>query len=139
MTVWTRLTALLAPRPPIPDIAVPPPLGKARLHLFFGQFRSGANARAYCYASADEMHPVQLTIDLSGAFVDPEHVTVVYGPAVRPRLAAWFGPGLVEDMMLHIHGADTLVVLAEAAFAGLPYTLNNTPRLTYVGPYLVDV
>lgn len=137
MTVWSRLAALLTPRPPIPDIATPPPPGKARLHLFHGKFRSEANARAYCHASADEMHPVQLTIDLPGAFVDPAHVTVAFGAAVRPMLDGWFDPGLVEDMMLHMHGADTLVVVAEDAFAGLPYTLNNTPRLTYIGPYLV--
>ena len=138
MTVWSRLAALLVPRPPIPDAATPPPPGKDRLHLFFGQFRTEANARAYCYASADEMHPVQLTIDLPGAFVDPAHVTVAFGPDVRPQLERWFDPGLVEDMMLHIHSADTLVALAEAAFGGLPYSLNNTPRLTYLGHYLVD-
>ena len=44
-----------------------------------------------------------------------------------------------NDIILRLSGDNTLIIITEDAFGGLPYDLDDTDRLTYLGPLIVAV
>jgi hypothetical protein len=132
-----RLIDIFAPRPAIPEAAPPVPEGKMRLHLFCGHFFSEAEAEAYCYDAPDHNHPEPLTRDLPGAYIDPAFVEIGFAADIPNRLAEFFDPDGVAERLVEIGNCNTLVMIAEDAFGGFPYSLNNTPVLAYLGAFVV--
>ena len=41
--------------------------------------------------------------------------------------------------MLRLGADNSLIIITELAFGGLPYTLDDTDTLTYLGAIVVDV
>ena len=109
-----------------------------RLHLFGAHFDSLADARAFCYATAGPELPVALTRELEGAFIDTDEVEVVHGE-IAARLAEFLTPNEADDIILRLADDNTLIILTENAFGGLPYDLNDTDHLTYLGPQIVAI
>ena len=118
-----------APPPPMPQ-------GQMRLHLFGANFETDAEAIAFCTDAGDR--PSALNRQLEGAFVDPAQVEVVREP-ILARLAEFLTPDEADDVLLRLAGDDTLIVLTEQAFGGLPYTLDDTKDMTYLGTLMVRV
>ena len=126
----TRLPQPQAPRDLPPD--------RMQIHLFGATFASQAAADAFCYGAGDPETPTLLTRELDGAYVDPAEVEVTCG-GVEPRLREFLDPGEADDVMLRLGADNSLVILTENAFGGLPYTLDDTETLTYLGPMVVEV
>lgn len=111
------------------DTAVPPPHNPNRVHLFIGTFDSERAATDYCLVPMGRNKPEPLTRDLPDAMIDVSEVEIIFGqarieaalPMIAPR------PEVGEE--------NTLIMIAEAAFGGLPYTLDDTPVLSYLGPF----
>ncbi len=126
LTSW--LVRLLRPVHDLSDSAVPPPANPNRLHVFAGSFGMELEATDYCLTPLGKNQPEPLTRDLPDAMIDTSEVEIIFGetrivsalPMLQPRP--------------EVGGANTLVLIAEAAFGGLPYTLNDTPKLRYLGP-----
>lgn len=116
---------------------LPPPTapGKMRIHLFSGVFESSAAAWHYCYSHGPD-RPEELTRDLPDAYIDTSHVEVRFEDFGR-RLDEFLLPADVAAVVHQMDGANTLVIIAEPAFGGLAYALNDTPRLRYLGPMVV--
>ena len=119
----------IPPKAPGPD--------RLRLHLFSADFANAAEAEAFAFAG-DEDRPTALNRSLTGAMIDTAEVEVVHGD-IDTRLAEFLDPGEADDILLRMAGDNTLIIVTEHAFGGLPYDLNDTDRLTYLGPTLVDV
>jgi hypothetical protein len=111
--------------------------GKMRIHLFAGDFASKETADHYCFY-VENNRPEDLTRDLPDAYIDTTHVEVQYN-AARARLEEFLLPADVARILKQMDGANTLVIIAEPAFGGLAYALNDTTRLRYLGPLVVDV
>ncbi|WP_420859232.1 hypothetical protein [Marivivens marinus] len=137
MSLWSRLRDIFAPIGDDPELPPAPAPGMTRLHLFAGDFESGDAARAYCFMAPDKDHPEPLTNDLPGAFVDIRFVTVAHGPAARDFIRHKCPTDTAAEVRDRLGAARTLVVLEEAAFGGFPYTLNDTPKLAYLGAWEV--
>jgi hypothetical protein len=43
-----------------------------------------------------------------------------------------------DSLLGEIEANNTIIMIADAAFGGLPYTLNDTLRLTYAGAFDVS-
>lgn len=123
-------------REPVPR----PPVGPARmrLHLFSATFADAAHARAFCFAPPQADAPVQLTQELAGAFIDTAEVEVVSEP-IRARLDEFLTPPEAKEVLLRMAGDNTLIIITENAFGGLPYDLDDTATLTYLGEQVVAV
>ena len=119
-----------------PEPPPPTPPGRMRLHLFGANFETDAEAIAFC--TGEETRPSALNRQLDGAFIDPAQVEVIREPIVA-RLAEFLTPDEADDVLLRLSGDDTLIVLTEEAFGGLPYTLDDTADLTYLGTLMVRV
>lgn len=119
--------------------SLPPPTapGKMRIHLFAGDFASQGAAWHYCFYQ-DNNRPEDITRDLPDAYIDTTHVEARYGD-YEARLDEFLLPGDVADVVSRMAGANTLVIIAEPAFGGIAYALNDTPRLRYLGPLVVNV
>lgn len=118
------------------DSATPPHANPDRLHVFCGSFPSELDATAYCLDAPSKNEPEPLTRDLPDAMIDTSEIEIIYGArvdAAMPMLDP-YGQSNLSD---RIGNANTLILIAEKAFGGLPYTLNDTPVLTYLGP--IDV
>lgn len=109
-----------------------------RLHLFAASFDNASQARAFCFERAGPDLPVQLTRELEGAFIDTQEVEVVHDD-IAARLTEFLSADEVEDILLRLEGDNTLIILTEYAFGGLPYELDDTAHLTYLGAQVVDV
>ena len=120
-----------------PQLPPPTPYGKQRIHLFAGHFATEALARFYCFHD-DGDRPAELMRDLPDAYIDPTHVEVCYENSLN-RLSAFLLPADAAAMHRRMGDSNTLVIIAEPAFAGLAYALNDTSRLTYLGPLVVKV
>ena len=110
------------------DRAVPPNANANRLHVFAGTFRSELEATDYCLTPMGKNQPEPLTRDLADAMIDTAEVEIVFGEA---RILA------ALPMMTprpDVGAANTLILIAEVAFGGLPYSLGDTPKLRYFGP-----
>jgi len=116
------------------DTAVPPPANPNRLHIFHGQFASELEATDYCLTPMGRNKPEPLTRDLPDAMIITSHIEIIFSAASIAVAVPMLHPdptGLLRDI-----GSDnTVIMLPEAAFGGLPYTLNDTPKLRYAGAY----
>lgn len=117
----------------------PVPEGLIRLHVFAGDFATEEAALAYCYDAPDPAHPEPITRDLPEATIDTTYVDVAYAGDVPQALTTFFRGDDLSDLRVRVGSANTLVVVSEHAFRGLPYALSDTPVLTYLGPWLVPV
>ena len=116
------------------DTAPPPPTQPDRVHIFHGTFASELAATDYCLTPLGRNQPEPLTRDLPDAMVDTAEVEIIFGAARISAAVPMLSPD--PDGLLRQIGADnTVIMLSEAAFGGLPYTLNDTPKLRYAGPY----
>ena len=112
------------------------PQGTLRLHLFGANFDSEAEALAFC--TGTDAAPSALNRQLTDAFVDGSQVEVIYAP-VAPRLSEFLTDEERDDVELRLAGDNTLILLTELAFGGLPYTLDDTADMTYLGELIVRV
>jgi hypothetical protein len=134
--IWLRLRTLFMVVPQ----SYPPPVlpdDKLRIHLLCGDFENANAAKAYCFAS-DGDAPEQITRDQPGAFIDTGFVEVVYNGAAT-RLADFLSAQDADRTLAKMKGTNTLVIITEDAFGGLPYVLISTEQLSYIGPFVVDV
>ncbi|MEJ6397437.1 hypothetical protein [Yoonia sp. 208BN28-4] len=136
MSIWTNLRRAIRGRP-APERPRALPGGKGRIHFLAGDFRDEAAARAYCYDAIGDL-PEALTRDQPEAFIDTDHVEVSFGTH-RDRLSEFLDDDTVAGLLDEIDGQNTLIIVAEPAFGGLPYTLQDTEILTYLGPQVVDI
>ena len=121
---------------PLP--APPTDAAHTRLHFFGAEFPTRSAAEAFCFRSKGPDLPVPLTQELTGAFIDLNEVEVVFG-GIAQRLGEFMNPAEVEDVVLRLEGNNTLIILTEDAFGGLPYDLDDTEWLTYLGAWIVDI
>ena len=115
----------------------PVPEGKVRIHVFAGDFATEEESLAYCFDAPDPAHPEPLTRDLSEATIDTAYVDTAYGAEVVPALATFFEGDVLAKLTKKISGHNTVVLISEYAFRGLPYALSDTPVLRYLGPFVV--
>ncbi len=125
-----RLTTKTAPKPTAPD--------QLRLHLFGADFGSAEEAHRFCYIAPGPDLPVDLTRELTGAFIDTDEVEMIHGD-ILPRLCEFLSEAEADDILLRLSGDNTLILITENAFGGLPYDLDDTDRLTYLGPQIVAI
>lgn len=105
-----------------------------RLHVFHGTFASELEATDYCLQPMGRNKPEPLTRDLPDAVIDTNEVEIIFG---GPRIGGVI-PMLTNtpDGLFKMVGSDnTVILIAEAAFCGLPYKLNDTPKLRYAGAF----
>lgn len=105
-----------------------------RLHVFHGTFASELEATDYCLSPIGRNKPEPLTRDLPDATINTAEVEIIFG-AERIGDAI---PMLTQtpDGLYRLVGTDnTMILIGEAAFYGLPYTLNDTPKLRYAGAF----
>lgn len=131
------LFPLLGPmRKQAPDTAPPPPANPDQVHIFHGTFASELEATDYCLTPMGRNKPEPLTRDLPGATIITSEVEIIFGPErINAALPMLKGP--VDALFNEIGHENTIVMIAEAAFGGLHYTLNDTPKLRYAGPFEV--
>ncbi len=112
--------------------------GELQLHLFAGNFPSQTAADAFCAAPPGIDQPSRLTVELDGAFIDEAEVEVIHGD-IQTRLLEFLTGDETDDILLRLAGDSTLILITENAFHDLPYTLDDTPHLTYLGHIIVTV
>ncbi|MFB1026180.1 MAG: hypothetical protein QMC33_12875 [Octadecabacter sp.] len=105
-----------------------------RVHVFHGTFVSELAATSYCFDAPSRNEPEPLTRDLPDAMIDTTEVEIIFGTA-RIGSAVPMLTQYTEDLFNEIGSDNTLVLIAEAAFGGLPYSLNDTPVLRYAGAF----
>jgi hypothetical protein len=105
--------------------------------MLTGDFRNEATARAYCY-EAGHNKPEMLTQDQPGAFINPAYVEVDFGDH-SARLHEILLPEVAARLLDEIDGQNTLIIIDETAFGGLPFRLSDTEILSYLGSELVEV
>ena len=116
------------------DPQLPDPAHANRVHVFHGTFDTELAATSYCLDAPSNNEPEPLTRDLPDAMIDTTEVEIIFG---GKRIAAAV-PMLTSNphrLFNEIGPDNTLILIAEAAFGGLPYTLNDTPHLRYAGAY----
>lgn len=112
----------------------PPEVQPDRVHIFHGTFASELAATDYCLTPLGRNKPEPLIRHLPDAMVDTAEVEIIFGTARIAAAVPMLSPD--SDGLLRQVGTDnTLIMISEAAFGGLPYTLNDTPTLRYAGPY----
>ena len=109
-----------------------------QLHLFGANFDTRADAEQFCTAPPGTDLPSALTRELDGAFIDEAEVEVVHGNN-QARLLEFLAQDEADDIMLRLAGDDTLIIITENAFHDLPYVLDDTTHLTYLGHIVVTV
>lgn len=109
-----------------------------QLHLFGANFASQADAETFCTAPPGTDLPSDLTQELDGAFIDEAEVEVIHG-GIQSRLQEFLSGDETDDILLRLAGDDTLIIITENAFHDLPYTLDDTRHLTYLGHIVVPV
>lgn len=135
MSLMSLLLGLIPSRP----TKAPPkflPDGKLRIHLLRGTFDSKQAAWDYCFAAEGDA-PEQITVDQPDALIDTGFVEVIYQD-ITERLVEFLAPHEADGIVLNMMGSNTLVIITEDAFAGLPYELVSNQTLTYMGPQVVD-
>ncbi len=93
---------------------------------------------SYCYDTPDTNHPEPLTRDLPDAFVDTNFVEVAYGDRVPFALRMIIPAADLDGMADRLGANNTLVMISESAFGGMPYSLNDTPTLRYLGAFTIS-
>jgi hypothetical protein len=136
MSIIANLRALFIGRP-APEEPTPLPPGKTRIHLLIGMFEDESAARRYCYSGGGNT-PEQLTVEQPGAFIDTTHVEVSFGDHTE-LLTKYLGTSQKTGMFEKVNQANTLIVISEPAFAGMPYRLDHTKTLRYAGAFVVSL
>lgn len=121
-----------------PRRAERPPEGFAYIHIFTAKFDNEAEARSFCYETPTKNTPEQITQELSGAFIDTNHVEVVFGH-IGPRLDEFMQDGDSIQIMASLGSDNTVIIVAEEAFGGFPFVVHNTKTLTHLGQFTVPV
>jgi hypothetical protein len=116
-----------------PQTPAPPADGMARLYVFHGTFETEDDALAYCYDAPDANHPEPLTRDLPDAFINTVYVEVLWGETNDPALHFYFPQDTADQIAGATAASNTIVLIAEEAFGGYDFALNDTERLTYLG------
>lgn len=139
MDFWRELLDVAARPDDTPDAPPPSPEGQIRVHLFCGTFDTEEDLLGYCFDPVRADGPEPFNLDLQGAYVDTAYVATGYGPAIPEALADFFDPANAQDILPGLKGDNALVIVSEYAFGGFPYSLTDTPRLRYLGNWLVDL
>lgn len=111
---------------------------RLQLHLFGANFDTQHDADIFCSAPPGTDLPSRMTQELDGAFIDEAEVEVIHD-AILPRLLDFLSAEEADDIMLRLGGDNTLIIITENAFGDLPYTLDDTMHLTYLGHIVVQV
>lgn len=109
-----------------------------QLHLFGANFEDRAAADLFCTAPSGTDLPSPLAQEMSGAFINEAEVEVVHKD-IQNRLLEFLSATEADDIMLRLAGDTTLIIITENAFGGMPYTLDDTARLSYLGHITVAV
>lgn len=115
-----------------------PPDGFAYIHIFSAKFDTEKAARAFCYDTPTKNTPEQITQELSGAFIDTNHVEVVFSN-IGPRLNEFMSEGDSVMVVSALGSDNTVIIVAEDAFGGFPFVVHNTKTLTHLGQFTVPV
>ena len=119
------------------ETQLPDPAHANRVHVFHGTFASELESTTYCLDAPSKNEPEPLTRDLPDAMIDTSEVEIIFG-STRIHAAADMLAGDSENLSYEIGHDNTMILIAEAAFGGLPYTLNDTPVLRYAGAFDVS-
>lgn len=114
------------------------PDNRLQLHLFGANFETQNDADTFCSAPPGTDLPSRLTQELDGAFIDEAEVEVIHD-TILSRLLDFLSAEEADDIMLRLGGDNTLIIITENAFGDLPYTLDDTAHLTYLGHIIVQV
>lgn len=130
--IFSPLFRVLRQKPaPMPQKGAPQ---SNRVHIFHGTFATELNATRYCLDAPSRNEPEPLARDLPDATIDTAEVEIIFGQdriAVAVPMFATNPQALLDQI-----GTDnTIIMIAEAAFMGLPYALNDTPALRYAGAF----
>ncbi len=123
-------------QPALPELH-PIPNGYARVHVFWGDFDSENDALAYCHGTGQENNPAPLTRDMPDAFIDPTFVEINRDADIKSVLQWLDRDGKVETNVDASAMGNTLILIYEDAFGGLPYRLGYTDRVAYAAAWLI--
>ncbi|SEW29801.1 hypothetical protein SAMN04488515_2109 [Cognatiyoonia koreensis] len=112
------------------------PEGRVRIHFFAADFETDAEAELFCFGTGDPNKPEPITTELDGATIDTAFVEVVRGN-LAGRLSEFLSGDTVADLMADRRGRNTLIFITEEAFSGLPFQVNDTDTLRYLGAHTV--
>lgn len=108
------------------------PDGWARLHLFAATFPDESTAKAFCYGQGDPNVPEPITRELDGATIDTTYLEIIQGD-LRARLEQFLEEEEIKDTLQESRPHNTLIILKEEAFSGLPFQVHDTETLHYIG------
>ena len=114
------------------------PDGQTRLHLFAADFDDDTSAKAFCFGPGDPNIPEPITQELDGATIDTTFLELIQGD-IHSRLSEFLSEEDVSDILLDLRGHNSLVILTEQAFGGLPFQVHDTATLRYLGDKIVMV
>lgn len=107
------------------------------MHLFNGAASEDV-LLDYCFEAPSPNEPEGFTRDLEDAFVNTDYVEVRHGPDAAVALnGLQLGASDVRRFAAGARGQGWVIVMEEA-FGGLPFSLNDTPKVAYLGHALVD-
>ena len=114
------------------------PDGQARLHLFAATFDDHAAAKAFCFGTGDINTPEPITQELDGATIDTAFLEIVQGN-IHTRLAEFLSEEDIQRITADMRQNNTMIILTEEAFNGLPFQVHDTDTLRYLGDRIVMV
>lgn len=114
------------------------PDGEARLHLFGATFIDQDAAEAFCYGTGDINTPEPITQELDGATINTDFLEIVQGD-IHARVAEFLSEEDVQGIMADMRKHNTMIILTEEAFSGLPFQVHDTETLRYLGDRIVLV
>lgn len=112
------------------------PDGQARLHLFAATFDDHTAAKAFCFGSGDINIPEPITQELDGATIDTAFLEIVQGD-IQSRLSEFLSEEDTQDVLNDLRRHNTIIILTEEAFNGLPFQVHDTDTLRYLGDRIV--
>ena len=138
MSFWRELFDVAARSDQDDDTVPSTPEGKVRVYVFAGHFPDEEALLSYCFDQPAEGLPVPFNRDLTGAYVDTTYVVTGFGAGVKETLDEFFVGDVAAEILLRIGDGNSVVVVSEYAFGDFPFSLNDTPRLSYLGNWLVS-
>jgi hypothetical protein len=123
-----------------PDVQRPMhlPAGQARLHLFAATFEDRGAAKSFCYGSGDINTPEPITQELDGATINTDFLEIAQGD-IHARLIEFLSEEDTQKIMADLRKDNTIIILTEEAFSGLPFQVHDTNTLRYPGDRIVLV
>lgn len=135
-TAFSSFVSFLRRRetPELVETQPPRRISANRIHVFHGDFTSELEATDYCLTPLGHNQPEPLTRDLPNAIIDTSEVEIVFGVQRISAAIPMITPH--PDGLRHqFRTSNTLILISETAFGGLPFTLNDTPALRYAGMF----